>query len=276
MIINPRLDRWRTEMHLKNLSIQILQVATFCVLFGTGLAHLFGSQPYDQTLNQPASYQIISGTVFLVMSLICLLPLQKVYKTKLHFAFLIPSLLLLFHSFNALIKSGYVPEQMIEHALKIAVPVLLFSLLEFRNSTDFSKRFLFLLKLFTAVAFIGHAFFAVGVNYIPDNFYDMTTTILPLSHDEAKVFLQTVGILDIICAIALFTPLNRITIFYLIGWGLITAIARVWYGVLSTENMIGTEFFNYLGNTIYRLPHGIIPILILLLETRSNKKLALQ
>ena len=248
-----------------------LQVSVFCVLFGTGLTHIFGAQPYGQTFNEPHAYQVITGTAFLMISLICLLPIQKIYRNRLHFVYAIPSILLLFQSFNTLMKSGYAPEQMVEHSLKIGLPILLLFTIEFRNKKTFDAQLIKWLKILTAAAFIGHAVFAIGLHYVPENFYDMTMTILPLSRDEATVFLMVVGVLDILCAIMLFTPLNKFFIYYLIVWGIVTAIARTWYGLLATDQLTGPQFLDYAGNTIFRLPHGIIPLLILMLEKRKSR-----
>ena len=258
-------------MQEKKLTFQFLQTSVFCILFGTGLAHIFGAQPYGQSFDEPHAYQIISGTGFLMISMICLLPIQKIYRNKLHFVYAISSLLLLFHSFNALIKSGYAPEQMVEHSLKIGLPILLLLTIEFRNKKTFDAQLIKWLKILTAAAFIGHAEFALGLHYVPENFYDMITTILPLSIDEATVFLMAVGILDILCAIMLFTPLNKFFIYYLIVWGIVTSIARTWYGLLVTDHLTGPQFLDYTGNTIFRLSHGIIPILILILENRKSR-----
>ena len=160
-----------------------LQTSVFCVLFGTGLTHIFGAQPYSQTIDEPHTYQVITGIAFLMISLTCLLPIQKIYRNKLHFAYAIPSLLLLFHSFNALIRSGYAPEQMVEHSLKIGLPMLLLLTIEFRNKKTFGAQLIKWLKILTAAAFIGPAVFAIGLHYVPENFYDMTMTILPLGED---------------------------------------------------------------------------------------------
>lgn len=280
MVINSHSGRTNGNsgssqfMGEKKLTFQFLRTSVFCILFGTGLTHVFGVQPYSQTIDDPHAYQVITGTAFLMISMICLLPIQKIYRNRLHFVYAIPSLLLLFHSFNALIKSGYAPEQMVEHSLKIGLPILLLLTIEFRNKKTFDAQLTKWLKILTAAAFIGHAVFALGLHYIPENFYDMTTTILSLSRDEATVFLMVVGILDILCAIMLFAPLNKFFIYYLIVWGIVTAIARIWYGLLATENLTGSQFLDFAGNTLFRLPHGIIPLLILLLENRKSRKIS--
>lgn len=256
-------------MRAQKLTFQFLQTSVFCILFGSGLTHVFGTQPYNQTCNDPGAYQLTVGIIFLLSSLVCLLPVQKIYSTKLHFAHAITSALLLFHSYNTFIKSGYVPEQMVEHALKIGLPVVLLLTIEFRNKKDDAFQLIKWLKILTATAFIGHAVFALGLHYVPDNFYDMTMTILPLSKEQATLFLQVVGVLDVLCALMLFTPFNRTFIYYLIFWGIITAVARTWYGLLATDALTGTQFLDFFGNTIYRLPHGIIPALILVLESQK-------
>ncbi|MFZ9028027.1 MAG: hypothetical protein ACO2Z9_03375 [Crocinitomicaceae bacterium] len=260
-------------MRATSQTFKFLQASVFCILFGTGLAHIFGPQPYNITYGDPQGYQVIVGTIFLMMSMICLLPIQKTYRHKLHFLYAIASLLLLFHSFNSLINSGYVPEQMVEHSLKIGLPIVLLLTIEFRNKTEFDVQLLRWLKILIAAAFIGHAMFALGLHYIPENFYNMTMTILPLSRDEATLFLMVVGILDILCAVMLFTPFNRFFVYYLIVWGVVTAIARTWYGLLVTDHLTGSQFLDFAGNTIFRLPHGIIPLLILILENRKSRKI---
>jgi hypothetical protein len=256
-------------MSTKKRILQFLRASVFCILFGTGITHVFGSQPYDQTLTQVDGYQVVVGTVFLMMSLICLLPVQKTYRNKLHFAFIIPSALLLFHSIKSLVWSGYAPEQMVEHSLKIGLPIMLLLTIEFRNKKTFEVQLIKWLKILTASAFIGHAVFALGFHYVPENFYDMTMGILPFSREQATLFLQVVGVLDILCALMLFTPLNKFFIHYLIFWGIITALARTWYGLIAADGLTGPQLLDFAGNTIYRLPHGIIPLLILIIGNQK-------
>jgi uncharacterized membrane protein len=57
----------------------------------------------------------------------------------------------------------------------------------------------------------------------------------------------------------------------MIFWGLLTAFARFVAGY--NKNFIEMSFYNYTYLVIYRLSHGLIPLLVLLMEEKIKKKI---
>ena len=122
---------------------------------------------------------------------------------------------------------------------------------------------IFVLKILIVLTFVGHACFALGLHYVPENFLQMTQGILLLSSENAYLYLFTAGVLDILCAFLLFANgrVKILALYYLIGWGFLTALARFVYPFSLEEVSFGVFFNGFLG-MVYRLPHALIPLLV--------------
>lgn len=146
--------------------------------------------------------------------------------------------------------------QFFELSIQIGTPTLL--LLYFRKG--FTIKHLELgLKVIIALTFIPHGLFAMGLIYLPGTFIDMTIKILGINEDAATQFLFVVGLLDLILSIAIFIPkIDRYFLAYAALWGFATALARIVSGY--DPNFLALSFNLHLHTTIYRLPHGLIPL----------------
>ena len=92
----------------------------------------------------------------------------------------------------------------------------------------------------------------------------MVIHIFGCSESTAISFLYIAGILDFIIAILIFIPkVSKFALWYAIIWGLLTAFARIvanfyidfpWQSI--HQNLYGV---------LYRLPHGLVPFITLLL-----------
>lgn len=148
-------------------------------------------------------------------------------------------------------------------------------LLTFWNNIEkLNVRFLTrFLKTAIALTFIPHGLFAMGVFPVPGHFTDMTISILGVTENEAKLFLWIVGFIDVVGSILIFIPhkISKIILYYFVFWGLITAFARVYSGFVP--GLAGMTLHNSLFLTIYRLPHGLIPLATLYLLNIKQLKI---
>lgn len=156
--------------------------------------------------------------------------------------------------------------QFFELSIQIATCLVFF----FNN--DISKinqeKLVFWLKIAVAFTFISHGIFAIGIFYLPGEFVDITIKILSVNETQARLFLFVVGILDVLFSLLLFIPkLAKYALIYIITWGLLTAMARLVSGF--NQNFILESFHNYTYLVVYRLPHGLIPLSIFYVLTKT-------
>ena len=250
-------------------SFKLLQASTLLLIGGLGLSHFSDEQPCGALFENADKVALFIGIALLMsFTLLTLFPRKYIKQFKLHYALIVVTLLSLLASICSFINAGYVPEQLIEHAIKVFLPISLFVSFEKRS---FSKKNIFFLKVLVALTFIGHGTFALGLNYVPGGFVSMTTTILGLSVDQAFIFLKIAGALDFIFAALMFvnSKMLRFSAIYLVSWGLITAFARLAYGLLIPTNIETVTY--YAANTVYRIPHGLIPLLLVVLNKQEKQ-----
>jgi len=147
----------------------------------------------------------------------------------------------------------------VEHTLQWATPFLLVYIIFQQKNT---ARFRFWVKIAIALTFIGHGLYAFGYYPVPGNFVEMMVGTFHLADSQALWWLKVAGVIDFIAAAALFIPsLMRPAIWYCIVWGTLTAFARI-VSNFSFELPFDT-LHQWLHETIFRLPHGGIPLLLL-------------
>jgi uncharacterized membrane protein YphA (DoxX/SURF4 family) len=166
---------------------------------------------------------------------------------------------LLLLAFLLLSDRFYQFSQFFEYSIQFSIPFLFV----FYNKNRIQKHLILILKLLIAAVFIAHGLYAVGYYPVPGHFLAMVIDILGLSEQGARNFLVVAGILDFIGAILIFVPkVARYALIYLAIWGFLTSFARVIAG-FSFDFFWELIHLN-LYQTIYRLPHGILPIIVLL------------
>lgn len=241
----------------------LIRYCVFLIFLGSGLAHLAGDQPYGILFPQEISAALPSvfGIIFIAFSAVLLLPLRWLERKAFNRAFYIPVILLFIHSIACLVKSGMLIEQFVEHALKLFLPLIFVYQLNKQEINE--NRFFRTLKILIALTFVGHAFFAIGVHLVPQGFIDMTTSILRIDLEGTYIFLTIAGILDIIFGVLILFRNSKIAYFYLIFWGIITAVARFHYGLLEDGDS-ASQLTYWFGNMLFRLPHGLVPLLLLI------------
>ena len=158
-----------------------------------------------------------------------------------------------------------------EHSIQFGTPLILLYLIKI--NLDFQNLIL-PLKIITALTFASHGLYALGLTYpLPGNFVEMTLNILPVTEDLAKNLLFTAGVLDFIIIAFIFTSipkLQNIGLLYATFWGLTTAFARITNGL--SYNFSLTIIHQYLFACIYRLAHGLIPLLTYFILKNTSPK----
>ncbi|MCO4793362.1 MAG: hypothetical protein KC493_06615 [Bacteriovoracaceae bacterium] len=155
----------------------------------------------------------------------------------------------------------------IEHALQMGAPLVLYIAL---YKDNFFNRNQVFFKVLIAMTFIGHAMFAIGIHPVPGPFIDMIINVFGSSESQARSFLILAGSLDILFSILLFFQKTEVVaLAFSIGWGLTTAMARIVAHV--DHNLIGMSSHQWVMETLYRFPHGLIPLAMFLYLMEQKK-----
>jgi hypothetical protein len=155
-----------------------------------------------------------------------------------------------------------------EHTIQFSTPFLLLSFIKYQKTSKLVLH----LKIAIALTFTCHGLYAIGILYpLPGNFVTMCLNILPISETTAIRFLFIAGILDFAVAILLFIPrLWKFALLYAILWGFLTALARV-VGPFSFD-FTWQSLHQNLYQTVYRIPHGLIPLLLYFIMKKAQSK----
>jgi len=158
--------------------------------------------------------------------------------------------------------------QFFEHSIQFATPLVLLVVVNKNSNMAYVSK---ILKILVAVTFTSHGLYALGYYPIPGKFVDMTINSIGVSEDVSKVFLHVGGILDIVLSILIFVPkIAKYFLLYAFFWGTITALARI-VGSFNSD-LIVYSIETSLYQTIYRLPHGLIPLAIYLIDYKLLKQ----
>jgi len=280
------------------LFFRLLQVASFSVFLGRGLQHLLFGAPYrtllwDETwmswlvegvfktswsdyvtsslVDESTTLGIkIIGVFYLFCAFISLF-IQKL-SSFLNKLLLLGAASLVFLAFLYFKERFFQLAQFLEYSLQFGAPVFLY--LAHRQKTFQTKQssYISLLKIAIAITFIAHGLYAVGYYPRPGNFMEMVLNILSLSDGQVKQFLLLAGSLDFIAAIAIFLPrkLAIPALIYIIFWGFMTTIARLWSYFQS--DFWQETLLRWLPESIMRFPHFLIPLAVLVwyLQAKRN------
>ena len=194
-------------------------------------------------------------------------------RTKnISFLYIIASISLAFLAFLYCKEKFYHAGQFIEYTIQILLPLIF--IYSIQRKIALSKLVL-VLKLSIALTFSAHGLYAIGFYPQPGLFVDMIIKIFHVSEASAKIFLKIAGILDFIVSITIFIPrLSRYSLIYAAIWGGLTALARIWanfYWSFPLESL-----HQHLYETLYRLPHMLIPLAALFISLKSRGKITSQ
>ncbi len=157
--------------------------------------------------------------------------------------------------------------QFFEMGIQMITPTALLLITSKKNV--FTRNIISILRIAVAITFLPHGLFALGVPFVPGHFIDMTIGVLGVDEATAKAILFIAGIMDVLIAICIFIPkVSRYFLMYAFIWGILTALARL-VGGWDMEQY-ASSVHNSLYLTIYRLPHGLIPLALLLFTTNHQ------
>jgi len=270
-------------MHSKT-TLLLLKTSSFLVFTGRAYQHLFWDAPFrsflwDEQLLKPIVQGIfgiewshyvtnlgmdtviqsliqLQGLIYLLAAIIVLL-IQNNSKKWMRIVLYLGGFSLVFLSFLLFKEKSYQIPQFFEHSLQFGV---VFMLLYYLKKPNYSK-LLFYLKVLIALTFFSHGIYALGIFYpIPSNFITMILNIIPIKESNIVNLLFVMGVIDILIAVFIFIPkLAKWALFYAFIWGTVTALARIVSG-LHYEVSLGI-LHQYLFETIYRIVHGLVPLL---------------
>jgi len=267
--------------------INLLKLSVFLIFIGRAWQHLFWDAPYrtffwDESLLKPivegwfggswTIYATSSATDTFVQSIIkvkgilyliaafCALRINEKNKKWTRLPILIGGIGLVILSLLLTKEKFYHIAQFFEHSIQFGLPFVL--LYTYKKAYE-KSRLILILKILIAVTFFSHGLYAFGAYPVPGKFVDMVINILGCSEAFAITFLYVAGILDFILAVLLFIPkLDKYALIYAVLWGLLTAMARIvanFYWDFPLQSI-----HQNLHEVIYRLPHGLTPLLVLL------------
>ncbi|PVW14328.1 hypothetical protein [Marixanthomonas spongiae] len=275
-------------------TITLLKVCAFLIFIGRGYQFLFFDAPFRALLwdhglmagivegwfNTPWQDYVTNLTVdswiqrsiringaLYVLAGIAALAINNKNKKWLKLPIIIGAVLLTVLSVLLMKAKFFHYAQFFEHAIQFATPLVLLMALNERISL---QKITFTLKVLIAITFTSHGLYALGYYQVPGNFIDMTIASLGISENTTVTFLYIAGVLDLVLSVAIFIPkIARYALLYAFIWGIMTALARVVAGTYI--DFFADSLHQSLHLTIYRIPHGLVPLLAFLLYQRQFK-----
>jgi hypothetical protein len=278
----------------RNRILYFLKLSCFLIFAGRAYQHLFWDAPFrsilwDQQLLEPLVNKVlnmnwsiyvtdlnideniqkmikINGLFYLLCAVISL-KISFTSKKIVKFILLLGGINLFVLALLLTKNKFYHIAMFFEHAIQFGTPIILYFFLK----NNYESWLLRILKVIISLSFACHGLYAIGLIYpIPETFVTMTINILPINDASAKYFLFVMGILDFLIAISIFVPkTSKICLIYAFVWGIVTALARIISGFNYGISFDILHQYFYL--TVYRIPHGIIPLLAFLIIKEQKK-----
>ncbi|MFA0964303.1 DoxX-like family protein [Roseivirga sp. BDSF3-8] len=283
----------------------LLRICAFSVFIGRAWQHLFWDAPYraiawnegllkglvesltnmtwQEYVTSPHTDAAITlairgtGVFYLIAALFCLFAKGK--NRIAGILWIIGSGLLAILAFLYMKEKFFQVGQFFEYALQVGSPMLLYYWVyggtdsqKADLSSSFWKKLILSAKILIALTFICHGLYAMGYYPRPGFFVDMTINVFGVSEAVAHRLLWWAGLLDMIISAGIFVPrVARVCLLYAVVWGLLTAFARVvanFYADFPWQSL-----HQYTFETVYRLPHGLIPLFVfLIIQNRKRYK----
>ncbi len=233
---------------------------------------LLTGMTWEQYVTSPTTDWVLQvatrgmGVAMLICALLCWTISGK--KRSHHLAMIGGALILAFTFALYFLGKTYQIGMGIEHSLQWGAPLFLAAWLA---GDGFNKRALVLLYVAAALTFIGHGLYAFGYHPQPGSFVSMTMRCLPINESGARTLLVTAGVLDFVAAAALLVPrLRTAALVYMVIWGFLTALARA-VAYFQFDALV-PWLDGWVHQTVYRLVHGGLPLVLLLLWQRRDKQ----
>ncbi len=271
----------------------LVQTATIAVFLGRAWQHIYWDAPYrtllwDENWMRPvvenwfrASWQfyvtnsdaviqqlIHSVGWFYVLGALAAIFIKK-WREIAVVLLLLGSVSLIFLAALYYKEKSFQSGQFLEYALQWGSPLFLVWLHQMQTVTP---RFVLWAKIATALTFISHGLYAVGYYPRPGEFTEMVMIILRMNETNAVYFLKTAGVMDFVASILIFLPgrTGAAGWWYCVVWGFATTIARVWAHFYI--DFIPNTLLQWLHESVFRFPHFLIPLALLLWKSQSDRK----
>ena len=195
------------------------------------------------------------GIILMVLAIVPWLPFKATKWRRVRWLLVPATLILVLDSVARWVDMEFDFGMAIEHLLQMLAPI---ALLIATGQKERKKLWIGLVTVGVALTFVGHGLYAVGFHPVPLSYQTMTMKLLRCEQDFAMVFLQVVGWLDFVAAACLvFRPLRSVGLIYMVGWGLATALARVF----SHLSLAGLD--PWMAETLVRTSHWLLPLILL-------------
>ncbi|KAA1247029.1 DoxX-like family protein [Aquimarina sp. RZ0] len=271
----------------------LLQASVFLIFIGRAYQHLFWDAPYrsffwDESLLTPVVENLLNvswqeyatsistdrfiqngirihGVLYLIAAL-CSLGIRKNLAKWFRIPIFLGGCSLVLLSILLTKEKFYHVAQFFEHSIQFGLPfILLYTYREHYNQTLLITTS----KILIALTFFSHGLYAFGFYPIPGKFIDMVIQIFGCTESTAVIFLYIAGILDFVVAVFIFIPkTQKYTLWYAVFWGLLTALARIvanFYWDFPIQSI-----HQNLHEVLYRLSHGVVPLIVLYFQERSK------
>ncbi|MEM9283077.1 MAG: hypothetical protein AAGA96_14720 [Verrucomicrobiota bacterium] len=207
----------------------------------------------------------ILGVTLMLLALVPWLITRRRFRS-LRWLLWLGTALLALDSFARWVDKNFDLGMGIEHALQIFAPAILFFIVSSRDRARIAS---WLLGIGSAFTFVGHGLYAIGFHPVPLSYQTMTMKLLRVENETAIRFLVGAGLLDFLAALALlFRPVRVIGLLYMVGWGFLTAMARIGSHLGMAQPLYGLD--PWIAETLVRTTHWMLPLLLLgLLRTKS-------
>lgn len=272
----------------------LLKLSVFLIFFGRAWQHLFWDAPYrsffwDERLLEPMvtslfkmTWQeyatnpatdhfiqriILGNGLLYLISAIATISIRTTIKNWQKICICLGGISLVILTILMTKEKFYRIAQFFEHSIQFGLP---FFLLWYYNHQNQTQKGVLILKLLIGFTFFSHGLYAFGAYPVPGKFIDMVIQIFGCSESNAITLLYIAGILDFIIAIIIFiTKISAYALWYAVIWGLLTALARIvanFYWDFPLQSL-----HQNLYQVVYRLPHGLVPLLVIWYTKRTKK-----
>ncbi|MEM1136160.1 MAG: hypothetical protein AAGI07_09995 [Bacteroidota bacterium] len=249
----------------EQLAILILKFAFACLLVGRIWQHFFWTTPYGVFLPflESETLKLVNyafGSLLLLT--LTIIPYYNPFKKWQFILLLLAVLVLLLEAIAYWVTKSFRIVQLFEYSIQVSLPYFLHMLL--RKDID-TKKILYAMRISIALTFTAHGLYALSFPYsTPANFIEMTQNILKVTPQQAILFLFVAGLLDLLLSIGLFFQKTaKASLVYAVIWGSLTALARTvaYFDFLSPF----TSLHRWMYETIHRVPHAALPLVLLIL-----------
>ena len=238
-----------------------------------GIIRILGWESWDQYITSSGAdhgIDILIGSIGLVLLLSFLITLF--WRISAHWLrqifWLISGLILVVLAFLYTKEKFYAIGQFFEYSLQFGSVLLLWSF--FRHKW-IPRQFILTVKVAIALTFVCHGLYAIAHYPRPGNFVDMCIQFFGMSEAGAHQFLWYAGFFDFVAAALIFVPsrlISNIGLGYCVIWGGMTAFARLFANYYGQE--VGEWLFTYLPETLYRFPHFLVPLGLMVWQWRTR------